>query len=70
MGFPPFVLTDIGFLFAVSAIILLITAELSSSYYGQNNFNFNKNNLRFLAYAVGVLFVIVFVGAIITRISL
>jgi hypothetical protein len=49
---------DISLLLAITAIILLITSELLSSYYGKVNILINKKRLRNTAIAVSVLFLI------------
>ncbi|MCW4024984.1 MAG: hypothetical protein NWF01_08120 [Candidatus Bathyarchaeota archaeon] len=58
MQLPPLVFTDVSLLFAVCSIILLITAELSSSYYGQTKLDCNREKLKNSAYAAGVIFLI------------
>jgi hypothetical protein len=47
---------DISLWLAVTAIILLITAELISPYYGQTNLLINKKKLKNAALILGVLF--------------
>ena len=49
---------DISLLLAVTAIILLITSELVSPYYGKTNLIVNKKRLRNIALAVSILFLI------------
>jgi len=49
---------DISLWLAVTAIILLITSELISPYYGKTNLLINKKRLRQVAIAVSVLFLI------------
>jgi hypothetical protein len=49
---------DISLWLAVTAIILLITAELTSPYYGQTNLLINKKNLKKAALTLGILFLI------------
>jgi len=49
---------DINLWLAVTAIILLITAELISPYYGQTNLLINKKKLKKAALIVGILFLI------------
>jgi hypothetical protein len=58
MQLPPLTFTDISLLFTVGAIMLLITAELASPYYGHTNLTINKKKLRNAAYASGVVFLI------------
>jgi hypothetical protein len=47
---------DISLLLAITAIILLITSELLSSYYGKVNILINKKRLRNVALTVSTLF--------------
>lgn len=49
---------DISLWLAVTAIILLITSELISSYHAKNKIPINKQNLRKAALIVGLLCVI------------
>ena len=49
---------DISFLLAVTAIILLITSELLSPYYGKTNTLLNKQRLKNTALATSSLFLI------------
>jgi hypothetical protein len=49
---------DISLWLAVTAIILLITAELISPYYGQTNLRINKKKLKNAALVLGILFLI------------
>jgi hypothetical protein len=58
MQLPPVTLTELGFLFALGAIILLLTAELSSTYYGNTNLTINRRRLKNAAYGIGVIFLI------------
>jgi hypothetical protein len=55
---PPLVFTDLSVLLVVGAIILLVTAELSSSYYGQTKLDFIRQKLKNSAYAIGVIFLV------------
>lgn len=55
---PPLVPSEISLLLAVVTIILLITAELTSSRYGLTNLNINKKKLRDAALAAGMLLLI------------
>jgi hypothetical protein len=60
---------DISLWLAVTAIILLVTSEFVSPYYGKNKIPINKQNLRNAALIVGALFlatVIIRVYGIIT----
>jgi len=49
---------DISLWLAVTAIILLVTSELISSYHGKSKITINKHNLRNAALIVGILFII------------
>jgi hypothetical protein len=49
---------DISLWLAVTAIILLITSELISPYYGKTNFLINKERLRNVALVMSILFLI------------
>ena len=49
---------DISLWLAVTAIILLITSELTSPYYGKTNLLINKKRLRNAALTVSTLFLI------------
>jgi hypothetical protein len=57
MGFP-LTFWDISLWLAVTAIILLITSELISPYYGKTNLLINKKRLRNVAIIVSTLFLI------------
>ena len=58
MQLPPLTFSDLSLLLAVGAIVLLITAELSSSSYGLTNLTINKKKLRNAAFVTGALFLI------------
>jgi hypothetical protein len=49
---------DIGLWLAITAIILLVTSELISPYYGKTNLIINKKRLRNVALAFSILFLI------------
>jgi len=49
---------DISLWLAVTSIILLITSELISPYYGKTNILINKKRLRNAALTTGTLFLI------------
>jgi hypothetical protein len=51
-------LFDITVLLAISALILLVTAELTSSYYGKINLIIDKSRLRQVSTLVGLLFIL------------
>lgn len=52
----PLTFNDISLWLAITAIILLITAELISPHYGQANLLIDKRNLRKAALVTGILF--------------
>jgi hypothetical protein len=54
----PLNLWDISLLLAITAIVLLITSELISSYYGRASILINKRRLRNTAITVSTLFLI------------
>jgi hypothetical protein len=58
MQLPPLTSSDASLLLAIGAIILLITAELSSPYYGRMNLNINRKKIKNAALATGMLFLI------------
>jgi hypothetical protein len=49
---------DISLWLAVTAIVLLVTSELVSPYYGKTNLAINKKRLRNTALAVSILFLV------------
>ncbi|MHA1711244.1 MAG: hypothetical protein ACTSUS_04165 [Candidatus Freyarchaeota archaeon] len=49
---------DISLWLAITAIILLATAELISPYYGQTNVIIEKKRLRSIALILGILFML------------
>ena len=54
----PLNLTDISLLLAVESIVLLVTSELLSPYYGAANLQINKKRLRNTAIVMSALFLI------------
>jgi len=58
MQLPPLTFSDLSLLLALGAIILLITAELTSPYYGLTNLTINKKKLRNAALTIGILFLV------------
>jgi hypothetical protein len=54
----PLVFWDISLWLAITAIILLVTSELISPYYGKTNLIINKKRLRNTALVVSTLFLI------------
>jgi VIT1/CCC1 family predicted Fe2+/Mn2+ transporter len=49
---------DISLWLAVTAIILLITSELISPYYGRTNLPINKRRLKNVSLGLGALFLV------------
>jgi len=47
---------DISLLLAVTALVLLVTSELLSPYYGKTSLSINKKRLRTAAMTTSVLF--------------
>jgi hypothetical protein len=60
LQFPPLTLDNMSLLLAVIAIVLLITTEIISPYYGQLNLIIHKKKLRNVALMVGLLFFVTF----------
>lgn len=58
MQLTPLTFSDLSLLLAIGAIVLLITAELASPYYGLTNLAINKKKLRNAAYVTGALFLV------------
>jgi hypothetical protein len=54
----PLTFWDISLWLAITAIVLLITSELISPYYGKTNLLINKKRLRNVALTVSTLFLI------------
>jgi len=52
----PLTFSDISLWLAVTAIVLLITAELISPYYGLTNLEIDRKKLRNIALTMGMLF--------------
>lgn len=52
----PLNLWDLSTWLAITAMILLVTAELGSLHHGQSNLLINKKRLKRAALAVGILF--------------
>ena len=55
--FPPITVSNVSLLLAVGAIILLITTEMISPYYGLN-LTVNRKRMQNAAFTVGVLFLV------------
>ncbi len=58
MLLPPLTFDDTSLLLAIEAIVILITYELSSSYYGLTNLTVNRKKMRNVALIISVLFLI------------
>jgi hypothetical protein len=67
---PPLIFTDVSLLFAVGSIVLLLTTELSSSYYGQTNISIDRKKLKNVANLSAVLFLIIAIIRLITIINM
>jgi hypothetical protein len=52
----PLNLSDVGLLIAVESIVLLVTSELISPYYGAANLRIGKKRLRNAAITMSILF--------------
>ena len=57
---------DISLWLAVTAIILLVTSELISPYYGKKNLLINKKRLRNVALTVSTLFLVTVAVRVVT----
>ena len=53
----PLSLSDVSILLAVAAIVLLITSELLSPYYGKTSLKINRKRLRNAALTASLLFI-------------
>ena len=69
MQLPPLTFTDASILFTVGTIILLITTELSSPYYGLTNLSINRKHLKNAAFAVSIIFMVTVAARIISIIT-
>ena len=58
MLLPPITVQDLSLLLAVSAILLLVTAELAPYVFGEKTLISDMKKLRNLALVLGVLFVV------------
>ena len=54
----PLNLWDISLLLAITAIILLVTSELLSPYYGKTSLRINKTKLKNAALTTSILFLL------------
>jgi hypothetical protein len=52
----PFTFEDTSLLLAVTALIILITSEMLSPYYGKINIRIDRKKLKNIAYATSILF--------------
>ncbi|GIU71175.1 MAG: hypothetical protein KatS3mg003_0654 [Candidatus Nitrosocaldaceae archaeon] len=59
-------LWDIGLWSAISALLLLITSEVISPYYGRNNILLRSKNIRHIGIGIGLFFLIIAIIRIIT----
>jgi hypothetical protein len=57
---------DISLWLAITAIILLVTSELISPYYGKTSLLINKKRLRNVALAVSTLFLVTVAVRVVT----
>jgi hypothetical protein len=64
MSFPP-TFGDISLFLGVIALILIITSEVLSPYYGKINITINRKRLRNVAYITSILFLAMLVIRII-----
>lgn len=62
----PLSFSDITLWLAITAIILLITSELISPYYGRTHLHINKKKLRNTALTISTLFLITVAIKIVT----
>ena len=62
----PLDLTDISFLLAIIAIILLVSSEMLSPYYGKLNILIDKKRLKNATIAVAITFLVTVTLRIIT----
>jgi hypothetical protein len=54
----PLTLRDLNLFFATAAIVLLVTSEVISPYYGKANMKVNRKRLRNAAITTSILFLI------------
>jgi hypothetical protein len=54
----PLTLLDASLVLAITAIVLLITSEILSPYYGPSNLKINRKRLRNAALTTSILFLI------------
>jgi hypothetical protein len=58
MLFPPITIQDLSILLAMSAILLLVTAELVPYIFGEKMLVSDMKKLRYLSLVIGVLFLV------------
>ncbi len=58
MLLPPLLFDDVSLLVAVGSIVVLITTELSSPYYGQTPLTINRQKLKNAGYFLAAIFAI------------
>jgi hypothetical protein len=68
MLLPPLTLQDLSLLLAVSAILLLVTAELVPYVFGEKTLVSDIKKLRILAMILGILFVVTVVITTFSRV--
>ncbi len=56
MSFPPLTVQDLSLLLAVSAILLLVTAEIIPYVFGEKTLVSDVKKLRYLALVIGAFF--------------
>jgi hypothetical protein len=66
---PPLTLGDISLVFTIGALVLLITAEVLSPYYGPTKLVINKKKLQNVAIITTIIFLITVVIRIISFIN-
>jgi hypothetical protein len=65
----PLGIWDISLLLAITAIILLITSEMLSQYYGKINIRINRRKLRNTSIAASIVFLVTFILKIIQLVT-
>jgi len=66
----PLSFSDINLWLAITALILLVTSELISPYYGRTRLLINKKRLRNTALIVSILFLVTVAIRIVTIVTL
>ena len=70
MLLPPLTLQDLSLLLAVSAILLLVTAEIVPYVFGEKTLVSDMKKLRILAIVLGILFLVTVAITIISGLTL